>query len=200
MPIGQTGSHGLLAAPIQRITTMKKKPERQQRRRGIGHCGAAAAAALSLTATAAAETPLPPIVLESLDLALADERLALATYDTVLRRFGDIRPFVNIAQAEQRHIEALLAVYARYGIPVPQAEPQVDPATLTLDITGLCRIGVMGEIENVRLYDEQLLPAVADYPDISSVLRALRDASAYNHLPAFERCVSRTRHHVQTET
>lgn len=154
---------------------------------------AATAAALSLTATAEAKLPLPAAVTRSLDLALADERLALATYQTVLQRFGDIRPFFNIAQAEQRHIDALLAIYARYGIPVPQAQPQVDPATRTLDVTGLCKIGAAAEIENVRLYDEELLPNVEAYPDISSVLRALRDASANNHLPAFERCASSRR-------
>ena len=154
---------------------------------------AATAAALSLTATAEARSPLPAVVTRSLDLALADERLALATYQTVLERFGDIRPFFNIAQAEQRHIDALPAIYGRYGIPVPQAQPPVDPATRTLDVTGLCQIGVAAEIENVRLYDEELLPNVEAYPDISSVLRALRDASANNHLPAFERCASRRR-------
>ena len=110
-----------------------------------------------------------------------------------MQRFGDIRPLFNIAQAEQRHIDALLAIYARYGIPVPQAQPEVDPATRTLDVTGLCNIGVAAEIENVRLYDEELLPNVEAYPDISSVLRALRDASANNHLPAFGRCASRRR-------
>lgn len=142
---------------------------------------------------ARAQFPLPAIVTESLNLALADERLALATYQAILSKFGDIRPFVNIAQAEQRHVEALLAIYARYGIPVPTAQPQVDPATLTLDITGLCQIGVAAEIENIRLYDEELLPNVKAYPDIFSVLRALRNASANNHLPAFQRCASRRR-------
>lgn len=172
---------------------MNKRPEKRRRHRGIGGCVAATAAALSMTANAEAKSPLPAIVTESLDVALADERLALATYQTVLERFGDIRPFVNIAQAEQRHIEALLAIYARYGIPVPEAQPQVDPAALTLDVIGLCQIGVAAEVENVRLYDEELLPNVEAYPDISSVLRALRDASANNHLPAFERCASRRR-------
>lgn len=172
---------------------MNTSPERKRRRRGLRGCAAATAAVLSLTAAAETTPPLPAIVTESLSLALADERLALATYRTVLERFGDIRPFVNIAQAEQRHIDALLAIYSRYGIPVPEAQPQVDPAILTLDITGLCETGAAAEVENVRLYDEELLPNVEAYPDISAVLRALRDASANNHLPAFERCASRRR-------
>lgn len=172
---------------------MNTSPERKRRRRGLKGCAAATAAALSLTAAAETTSPLPAIVTRSLNLALADERLALATYRTILERFGDIRPFVNIAQAEQRHIDALLALYSRYGIPVPEDQHRVDPEALTLDVTRLCQIGVAAEVENVRLYDEELLPAVEAYPDISAVLRALRDASANNHLPAFERCASRRR-------
>jgi hypothetical protein len=130
-------------------------------------------------------------VVRALDLALADERHALATYEAVLERFGDVRPFVNIARAEQRHIDALLPLYARYGVRVPEDETEVDPATATLDMKGLCQVGVEAEIENVRLYDEELLPTVADYPDIAAVLKRLRDASANNHLQAFQRCVER---------
>ena len=41
--------------------------------------------------------------------ALEDEYKARATYRKVIERFGRVRPFVNIIQAEERHIEALLA-------------------------------------------------------------------------------------------
>lgn len=172
---------------------MKVKQNGHLRGRGVKGCAAATAIALSLTATAETKPPLPAAVVEALNLALADERHALATYQAVLERFGEVRPFVNIAQAEQRHIDALLGIYAHYGVPVPPDEPQADSATRSLDLVGLCQIGVAAEIENVRLYDEQLLPTVEAHPDISSVLRALRDASANNHLPAFERCASRGR-------
>lgn len=172
---------------------MKVKRNANLRGRGIKGCAAATALALSLTATAETTPPLTAAVVEALNLALADERHALATYQAVLERFGEVRPFVNIAQAEQRHIDALLRIYARYGVPVPLDEPQPDSATRSLDLVELCQIGVAAEIENVRLYDEQLLPTVEAHPDISSVLRALRDASANNHLPAFERCASRGR-------
>lgn len=175
------------------MSNMTVKRNGHPRGRGIQGCAAATAVALSLTATAEAKSPLPAAVVEALNLALADERHALATYQAVLERFGEVRPFVNIAQAEQRHINALLRIYARYGVPVPPDDPQADPATRSLDLAELCQIGVAAEIENVRLYDEQLLPSVQAHPDISSVLRALRDASANNHLPAFERCASRGR-------
>ena len=134
---------------------------------------------------------LPEEIVSVLDTALADERLALATYRFITNRFGPVRPFVNIAKAEQRHIDALLNIYADYDIELPADETSLDPKLENADMLDLCRMGVAGEIENVRLYDEQLLPAVSAYPRIKSVLQNLRDASALRHKPAFERCVQR---------
>jgi len=170
------------------------RKQRKQKRRGVGKqaCLAAATVSAMSTATGAAQTPLPAPVAEALHLALADERHALATYNVVLDRFGDVRPFVNIAHAEQRHIDALMPLYQRYGIEIPVDETEIDPQTRTLDLKGLCGVGVVAETENVRLYDEELLPRLGGYPDIERVLRALRDASANNHLPAFRRCVARS--------
>jgi hypothetical protein len=54
----------------------------------------------------------------------------------------------------------------------------------------VCAIGAAAEVENARLYDEDLIPAVADYAEIVTVFTALRDASVNNHLPAFQRCAS----------
>lgn len=172
------------------------RKQKRHRRRGAHKRACVAAATLSavVTSTSAAQAPLPEPVIEALHLALADERHALATYTTVLDSFGDVRPFINIARAEQRHIDALLPLYQRYGVAVPGDDTEIDPRTDTLDLKGLCEIGVAAEIENVRLYDEDLLPRVQNYPDIARVLNPLRDASANNHLPAFQRCVARNGH------
>tara|TARA_R110000772_G_scaffold52228_15_gene119814 strand:- start:668 stop:1114 length:447 start_codon:yes stop_codon:yes gene_type:complete len=137
------------------------------------------------------DVTLPKNIIATLDIALADERLALATYQYIIERFGPVRPFLNIAKAEQRHINALLNIYEAYGIALPDDETTIDPAIETADLRSLCKKGVEGEAENIRLYDEQLLPAVSAYPHIEGVLRNLRDASALRHKPAFERCVRR---------
>jgi rubrerythrin len=134
---------------------------------------------------------LPEAVVHALDTALEDERRAFETYSAILDRFEDARPFVNIVEAEARHIDALLGVYARYGLRPPPDETLPDEAALTAPLTELCEVGVWAEIENVELYDKSLLPAVADYPDISAVFTRLRDASEHRHLPAFQRCVDR---------
>lgn len=170
---------------------------KRHRRRGGGDNGGSRAGAGRCSGTEnfdtspASTTDLPDEIVSALDTALADERLALATYRFILDRFGPVRPFVNIARAEQRHIDALLNIYADYDVGLPEDETSLDPALENADMLHLCKMGVAGEIENVRLYDEELLPAVSAYPRIKSVLTNLRDASALRHKPAFERCVRR---------
>ncbi len=45
--------------------------------------------------------------------AINDEYKARATYRHVIRKFGEIRPFINIVDAESRHIEALLPLFQK---------------------------------------------------------------------------------------
>lgn len=134
---------------------------------------------------------LPESVARALDLALEDERRAFETYSAILDRFKGARPFVNIVEAESRHIAALLRLYQRYGLAPPVDETLPEDAALTAPFEALCGIGVQAEIDNVRLFDETLLPAVTDYPDITAVFQRLRDASANNHLTALQRCAGR---------
>lgn len=46
---------------------------------------------------------------------------ARATYCKVIERFGPVRPFVNIVEAEDRHVSALLAQFRRL-----RADPPFD--------------------------------------------------------------------------
>jgi hypothetical protein len=125
--------------------------------------------------------------------ALDDEYHAEAVYAATLAAFGEVRPFVNIIEAERQHQSALLAVLADYDIAAP-TNPYLSGekplGDLPDSLQAVCEVGVAAEIENARLYDEDLLPAVAGHPDIVQVFTALRDASIDNHLPAFERCAA----------
>lgn len=126
---------------------------------------------------------------EALVEAINDEYKARATYRHVIDKFGDIRPFINIVEAESRHVEALLPLFQKYGIAVP--EDDWDSRTeAPQSILEACQMGVDGEIENAKMYD-RLLELTVDYPDIQRVLHQLQRASAENHLPAFQRCVER---------
>ncbi|MBV1951269.1 MAG: hypothetical protein KUG64_03620 [Cycloclasticus sp.] len=121
--------------------------------------------------------------------AINDEYKARATYRHVISKFGEIRPFSNIVEAEGRHIEALLPLFIKYKIAVPEDQwySRIQPPESLIEA---CRIGVEAEIENAEMYN-RLLDSTKEYPDIQQVLRQLQRASAENHLPAFQRCVER---------
>jgi hypothetical protein len=132
---------------------------------------------------------MPDIIGKVLTEAINDEYKARATYRKVINKFGEIRPFINIVEAEGRHIEALLPLFSKYDISVP--EDNWDSRIATPEsILDACRAGVEAEIENAEMYN-RLLEVTEDYPDVQRVLIQLQRASAKNHLPAFQRCVER---------
>ncbi|TCK17987.1 hypothetical protein DFR30_1246 [Thiogranum longum] len=126
---------------------------------------------------------------QALNEALDDEYKARATYRKVIETWGEIRPFVNIVEAEERHIQALLPLYEHYDIPVPE-DPWMDQIEIPASETEACQMGVEAEIENAELYN-RLLDMTQDYADVQSVFLQLQRASQENHLPAFRRCAER---------
>ncbi len=128
-------------------------------------------------------------------LALDDERQARATYAAVLQRYGPVRPFSNVIEAEKRHIAALEAVLRRYGCVVP-CDPYIEGTksieAVAASVADACRNAVAAEIENDRLYRERLIPAVSAFPDIVAVFERLAAASRERHLPAFKRRAGRS--------
>jgi hypothetical protein len=125
----------------------------------------------------------------ALDKALLDEYKARATYESVISKFGQVRPFINIVQAENNHITSLNNLYVTYNLKQP-----IIPSTTPINFSSLqeaCVIGMQAEIDNAKLYKEELLPQVNNYPDVATVFTQLMNASQQNHLPAFERCAGR---------
>ena len=129
------------------------------------------------------------IIRDVLVEAIEDEYKSRAMYRCVIETFGEIRPFINIVDAEGRHIEALLPLFIRYGITVPQDDwaARIEAPESILEA---CELAVEAEIENGEMYD-RLLKLSQDYPDIQHVFQQLQRASIENHLPAFQRCVER---------
>ena len=123
-----------------------------------------------------------------LNEALADEYEARDTYRAIIGRYGAVRPFVNIVEAEQTHIDALLPLFARHGIPVP---PEPNPARIVppASLLEACKQGVAAELENAAMYDRLL--TATEQADVRMVLERLQAASRDRHLPAFQRCVER---------
>ena len=125
---------------------------------------------------------------DALSEALEDEYMARATYRKVIERFGPVRPFANIVEAENRHIAALLAQFDRLGV-APPADTWPDRVQVPETLAQACAAAVHAEIENDALY-ERLLARVSD-GQASSVMRRLQEASRTRHLPAFRRCLER---------
>ncbi|TWN08830.1 hypothetical protein CHCC14562_0001 [Bacillus licheniformis] len=124
---------------------------------------------------------------QMLTFAIQDEYLAQARYNEILRNFGDIRTFVQIKEAELRHINALLSLFERYQVQIPKDTSQLY-VTTPVTLKDAYASGVQGEIDNIAMYNKFLtfdLPA-----DARTVFTQLRNASL-NHLEAFRRGLER---------
>ena len=96
------------------------------------------------------------------------------------------RPFINIVEAEGRHISVLIPLFKKYNISIP--EDHWDSRLQAPDtLLEACQAGVDAEIDNMAMY-ERLLAATKE-PDVARVLSHLQSASRDNHLPAFQRCL-----------
>lgn len=126
--------------------------------------------------------------IEALREALDEEYRSQAAYRSVIDAFGPVRPFINIVEAEERHANALINLFAFFGVAPPEDKwAGRVPAPPTL--LEACRAAVKGEIENAAMYD-RLLGQISD-PRAREVMRRLQTASQERHLPAFQRCVER---------
>ena len=121
-----------------------------------------------------------------LEADIQDEYQAQALYTRVLADFGELRPFSNIVEAEGQHARSVAALFASRGWTVPASRftPEAMPSFETF--REACQAGWVAEGANIALYDSQLGQALPD--DVRRVLQANRDASLFNHLPAFDRC------------
>lgn len=135
---------------------------------GYGSAGATADASLSLA--------------DMLTYAIQDEYAAHAEYDRILDSYGDVRPYANILRAESAHIDALLPLFAEYGVAAP-ADDGAEHSVLPESLTSAYQTGVNAEVMNIAMYElflEQNLPA-----DVRAVFESLMRASE-NHLRAFQ--------------
>lgn len=124
---------------------------------------------------------------QMLTYALQDEYLAQARYNNIISTFGNIPTFVQIREAEMRHITALLPLFERYQVPLP-IDISESFVTTPDNLKAAFAAGVQGEIENIYMYERLLLQNIPN--DVRIVFNQLRNASL-NHLAAFERGVAR---------
>ena len=128
---------------------------------------------------------LTAVEINALHEALDDEYQSWSTYDQVIRDFGEVRPFINIRDAEARHIEALSRLFLRYNVPMPE-NPWLAKVERYSSVPAACEASVAAEVANGELYERLFKTELR--PEIVRVLRRLQDASLERHLPAFQRC------------
>lgn len=127
---------------------------------------------------------------DALCAAIDDEFKARATYRAVIAALGPVRPFVHIVEAEQRHIDALVRQFHRFGWQ-PPGDRWHDKVAAPASLAEACKLGMEAEVDNVSLYER--LSAMTDDAKIAALFTRLRRASAENHFPAFERCLTAER-------
>lgn len=118
--------------------------------------------------------------------ALQDEYRARETYLKVIQSFGEIQPFVSIAQAEQQHINEVGGLLVVRGLGTPQSEWNSGNVPTYASVQEACQAAVQGETGTVSMYENYLLLELPD--DVRAVFERQRDISKNRHLPAFERC------------
>lgn len=125
---------------------------------------------------------------EQLTLALLDEYKSRATYAGIMEKFGPVRPFVNIHEAEGRHVAALIRLFKANGLEVP-VDHWPGHVTVPATLSEACKQATLSEKENLCLYERIL--AESPEPEVREVFRNLQTASRERHLPAFEHCSRR---------
>lgn len=122
-----------------------------------------------------------PLKEQILQIAIDDEKKAKATYQAVIQKFGSIRVFSNILEAENRHIAELEFLANKHQVQIIENDFSgiIAPDSLRESL----ELAVASEIANINLYS-YLLEYTQD-EDIKDAFFRLQAASYNNHLPAF---------------
>lgn len=149
------------------------------------HLSVAAAAVTELYGAAAVEEGGSYTLEQMLTYAIEDEYLAKARYTADVEKFGSLRPFVRIAEAEMRHIDLLKPLFAKYNVTVPQ-DKAAQYVAVPDSLLDAMKQAVTGEKNNMRMYE---LFLKQDLPDDVRITFSLLKTAAENHLHAFQRNV-----------
>ena len=149
-----------------------------------GLCAVTVATA-AVNTNAVASTQLDDRTQQAMVEAINDEYRARAFYAAVIEKFGNVRPFSNIVQAEGRHVQLWNNLFGQYGLPIPE-DSFAGKVEAPESLLAACQMGVEAEIANVKMYDNFL--GFIKEPDLRAAFTQLRHVSQNNHLRAFERC------------
>jgi len=121
---------------------------------------------------------------EMLIYAIQYEYLAQAEYQLIVSQYGEIKPFINIVEAEQTHIDLLIPLFEKYNIELPENNAS-EKAVLPESISSALATGIEAEEMNIAMY-QQFLSQDNLPDDVRLVFEYLMNASE-NHLRAFSK-------------
>lgn len=150
----------------------------------LGLC-AIAIATTPVYANAVAKATVNAKTQQVMEEAINDEYRARAFYTAAIQKFGNVRPFSNIVQAEERHVQLWNSLFTKYGLPIP-ADTFAGKVEVPDTLKAACQMGVEAEIANVKMYDNFL--SFINESDLRAAFTQLRSVSQNNHLRAFQRC------------
>ncbi len=117
----------------------------------------------------------------ALDVVLMDEYKARAEYQAIVDQFGSVSPYVQLINAESRHIAALSRIYEAFDFALP-SDTGAASVVLPSSLEAGYQIGIDAEKTNIALYATYLK---TDLPDsIQRIFTNLQNASE-NHLSIF---------------
>ncbi len=162
---------------------------------GGGPRGGQASANMAVTLAGVAATPLSADEAAGLSFMREEEKLARDVYAALYAQWR-LTTFDNIAASEQSHMDALLLLLQRYGLPDPAAttaagvfgNPVLQGLYGALVATGqtslVAALQVGAEIEELDIHDLRTLKTQVDNADLTLVYENLEQGSR-NHLRAF---------------
>jgi hypothetical protein len=126
----------------------------------------------------------------AMEQALQQEYYVVFTYSGVITDFGDQRPFSAVVGAERRHVDSLAGLFVKRELSLPASIWNVDNVPSFVTLAEACGEAVEIERAIVAMYQELLLLELP--ADVSVVFESHLGASLDQHLPAFQRCASRS--------
>jgi hypothetical protein len=124
--------------------------------------------------------------------AAEDEYLAHGEYDAIMKKFGSMRPYSNIIEAEEQHLAWLKAEYKTRGLAFP-ADGSASHIAVPANLKAAAQAGVDAEIANIKMYESFLSRPELAKPEnasIKTLFEQLKRASE-NHLRAFKNQLSK---------
>ncbi|MDD4029340.1 MAG: DUF2202 domain-containing protein [Caldisericia bacterium] len=124
---------------------------------------------------------------DMLTYAVQDEYLAHAEYIAIMEKFGQMKPYINIAKSEETHLSFLEEVYLSFDMEFPE-DTSAQHVVIPENLLEAAKVGVQAEIENIAMYELFMTHELPD--NVYEVFYVLKSGSE-NHLKAFQKQVER---------